>query len=380
MRSWTPAEESLALNFENNILEFDADLAEEEIQDIARNPFINLVIIHGLAANDLEYLRAFKALSDHFPNAQFSLDFSNADLTENEFSSLLQTISHEPRNSSITELDFSNTAITGRCFENLKFLGQLNAFSIANCQNIIAENLKNLDFSKLLSFNGKNALDRDSFRILFHASKITNSSGDHSMGRAKLSKLISLDISNCRDLSFRELSVLNNATSLEELFLSGLKFNEESFNHLLQTLPELRVLDISNCVFEGERFSKILNRLPPYRLKIENLNLSGCAGINDEVLLELSHMKFRNLTELDISGSEITDASFESPIIALLDYINVSNCRNITINGIYKLQENQNLHIACEDIQRLENLSRPPTFITDPSIKMPSAKRPRIDK
>ncbi|KAK4487237.1 hypothetical protein RD792_006557 [Penstemon davidsonii] len=147
-------------------------------------------------------------------------------------------------------------------------------------------------------------------------------------GISKIRSLVSLDLSN-QILGFLPLKLedpnleilVQNLTSLKELYLDGVKISNHSndwWGSLSQSLPNLRHLSLRNCDLSGS--------LNPTLTQLQSLTVLRLDGNNLSTIVPDFFANFRNLTVLTLSSCDL-QGSFPETIFQVpsLQYLDLSH-------------------------------------------------------
>ncbi len=119
----------------------------------------------------------------------------------------------------------------------------------------------------------------------------------------KSSKITSINLSNCKNITDADLALLVKRFSLRSLDLSGCKkITDAGLAHL--AMCDLRSLDLSGC-------TKITEYGLPHLVRhasLSSLNLRGCTNIKDDSLVHLKPLR-RSLVSVQLDGSGVTLAA-----------------------------------------------------------------------
>lgn len=120
-----------------------------------------------------------------------------------------------------------------------------------------------------------------------------------------VSDLISLDLSDCRQITDDEIDLIaTNCPKLEELRLSGcFEIEDKGFWSVGKHCKQLTSLDISRCQRLTEEG---MVELVGLTTQIAVLNLSSCRAINDQVVITITKL-LRSLKELDIQNCHVSE-------------------------------------------------------------------------
>ena len=257
------------------------------------------------------------------------LKIDNCNWLSNDFISKIGRLNENLKELSLRNLEINNSIITNilKWGKNLEILdiSSCKGLSIGVCENIFicAKSLKCLKLSNLKEVVTDGGLERIS-RIptleeldISLCSQITNV-GLVSLAKNKNNILTSLDITGLINITNEGLCQLvsNNSMSLVKLKASLLpqrNINGEVINDISKC-KSLTHLDLSGCIhIDIENLNSVA-----IMAKLENINLSGISGVNDDLAINLISAN-KNLKILRLSNCVSISSNF-------LDYvINISN-------------------------------------------------------
>ncbi len=211
-------------------------------------------------------------------------------------------------------------SITDNGLMHVKKLTRLHTLDLSDCSQITGEGLANL-----VNMAQLQTLN------LGNCVEMTDDGLKH---LARLKQLRHLDLNHCVKITDAGLAHLKELTELQSLNLASCPLITGQGMEYLKDLPQLMELDISgrgNTAYQGLASLKVLNNL-------KSLNLSR-TGLKNE---DMTHMKeMKELSNLDISGcTSIGDEGIQSlKDLHAIWRLDLSGCMFITDKGLAYLLE-----------------------------------------
>ncbi|MDB6081189.1 MAG: F-box/LRR-repeat protein 14 [Chlamydiia bacterium] len=148
------------------------------------------------------------------------------------------------------------------------------------------------------------------------------------------SKLTSLNLAGCVDITASGIESLKTLKNLTELDLSGLyEIPVEIIIKLIKELPNLEKIHLNEIKFSPENFEKLLQAISAAK----NLSLSNCDLTNES--LEKIAKSCKQLSVLDISGNyDVTSKGLDTLQPLTLAHLNLTNCTDVEAASIESLR------------------------------------------
>ena len=273
------------------------------------------------------------------------LSLANIPLDEIYVQDLLQIFANTSSTFSLTNIDISNTGITGRQ------LASILEGMVSN--KIVASKIKSLALSKIIKEGDDSGPDASKSISLAIPMLIKLQTLDISfnfvsaLGMRQLfdgltrSTVLSLNISGLNILTTIPLLLnWNQKQGIVELNLSKTQLVPRSFRDLLSSLnKKMKILDLSGNQMDPLVLSALSEWLPASQLV--SLNLAGCYGINDlEFLSECKSLKYVNLSDTrcdDIPLFQIADFWRAGQMLGIKHWKLENN--QISDQGVYILKD-----------------------------------------
>ena len=217
-------------------------------------------------------------------------------------------------NVEVLDISYSPIRETNGMLIEICSMTKITSLNISNCHEIYNEVLSPLS-----------NLTRLKYLYMDHCYGLSNEGLQH---LKSLTNLEHFDLSYCTHISNEGLLHLIHLVNLKFL---NLKVCAISSLSVLETLVNIETLDLTHChLFTIQDFSSIL-----YLNKLKFLIFYGCELLtdeilNDEVLVHLS--KLINLTYLDLSFCGITSLSSLSTLVNLIS-LRLGKCSQLTDHG-----------------------------------------------
>mmetsp|Transcript_2360 Transcript_2360/g.6856 ORF Transcript_2360/g.6856 Transcript_2360/m.6856 type:complete len:407 (-) Transcript_2360:302-1522(-) len=216
-----------------------------------------------------------------------------------------------PHLKALTQLDLGNcTAITDRGLQPLASMPGLHVLSLENCYLITdegaASSLRGLTAMHTLNLVG-------CYNVGDGVGKVVENM--HGMQRLLISRcgvsevglegldhlkdLQALEMNFCHNVSLGSIGHLSRLTTLRSLSLRIMKVTDDSLRSVLQVMPHLRSLNLSQCFFLTDACAPTLSRLK----RLEQLDLSwteisngGLSHLHDLPSLRLLYLENSSVT------------------------------------------------------------------------------------
>ena len=303
---------------------------------------------------------------------------SMKDLKKLRLSSCSELKESELANASMVTLDdldlSNNKHLEGSClsyplFKPVKKLKLDDCTHIKNFETLACTAMENLSVNRTL-FTGT-ALSNKRFKSLKVLSAID---------------CVMMTDDNALKLTSKELEYADfSGTRLSGVFLiepAYQKLTHFFMSHCVnlrddyvQWISKVKVLDLSNTKIKGSGLIKFEN--------LEELNLSGCENLNEDLL---SNLKSQKLKKLNVSTTKITGKFFSAPFLKTVVDLNIAHCKNVKDDAISTLSC-KNLKIfdltntAIDGFvlkeklfETVEDLTLNHTAVTDSTLKLLPSK------
>lgn len=165
-----------------------------------------------------------------------------------------------------------------------------------------------------------------------------------------------LDLKGCRRVEDAGLkAVANGCRQLESLKLSGCgTATGSAFRALFENLSSLQILVLDNCSLLQDKdmktcFDVVDTRNQGLKDCLTSLDISGCERISDEGVYAMCKSMGKGLYQLNIGGSNISDAaaSIVASYCGRLRALDLSRCMNLT---------DETIHVVARQISALSSL------------------------
>jgi F-box/leucine-rich repeat protein 14 len=155
-----------------------------------------------------------------------------------------------------------------------------------------------------------------------------------------------LNLSMCPGITDAGVSLLKN-TELESLNLCGKKITDTSLLHL-KNIQTLNNLVLTGCVQITD-----CGVLTIQYLNLKTIVLTGCIQITDLYFISNN----RNLIELDLSGTSITDYSLKYLNGLRIEKLILSDCQQISDAGLITISDLPLWYLDCNDCYEISDIS-----------------------
>lgn len=165
-----------------------------------------------------------------------------------------------------------------------------------------------------------------------------------------------LDLKGCRRVEDAGLkAIAHGCRLLESLKLSGCATaTGPAFRAIFENLSNLQILVLDNCSLLQDRdmktcFDAVDTRNPELKECLTSLDISGCERISDEGVYAICKSLGKGLYQLNISGSNISDAaaSIVASYCTRVRALDLSRCMNLT---------DETVHILARQVSALSSL------------------------